>query len=474
MADPIFDTPKCFLTQKRKTHIKLHIIRNEKLSAWLKKQDTSVRKGAAENGFDKEESILLITRNKNGSIKNITIRMDKEIRLYDMAQVANRITTLFSSNFLKSTSFEIQSEKLSQNNLGNAHIGWALGCYEFTKYKKSKKENPALLWAKGIDKKRANAYIQSVCMLRSLINTPANDMGPEELEKAARKLATTHKATIKVVKGKELETGFPMVFAVGDSSPRRPRLIDIKWGKAKDPKLTIIGKGVCFDTGGLDLKPSAYMRLMKKDMGGAAHALGVAKLVMGLNLPVRLRVLIPAVENSVSGKAFRPGDIFTSRKGLTIENTNTDAEGRLILTDALTLASEEKPDLIIDFCTLTGSARAALGQDIPAFFSNNEKLGKALQDISMKSEDPLWEMPLWQPYRRHNESAIADLHNSAGIPGDLIYSALFLESFLVGKPNWMHMDVFAWESSGRPGRPKGGCDTGMRAVFALLEKRYGR
>ncbi len=474
MPDPIFDTPKCFLTQKRGNHIPVITVSEKTHAAWLKTQPAHIKKQTKDSGFGGKGGQTLIARNAKGGIEKVFAGVSHSISVYDLASTAQALAQSLSKETLKTTSFEIKTTGLKKDAITNAHIGWAWACYKFDVYKESKGETPKLLWAKGTDKKRTNAFVQSVCMLRSLVNTPANDMGPEELEKAARKLATTHKATIKIVKGKELETGFPMVFAVGDSSPRRPRLIDIKWGKTKDPKITIIGKGVCFDTGGLDLKPSQHMRLMKKDMGGAAHALGVAKLVMALNLPIRLRILIPAVENSVSGKAFRPGDVFTSRKGITIENTHTDAEGRLILTDALTLASEEKPDLIIDFCTLTGSARAALGPDVPAFFSNNNKLAKTLQDIAMKTEDPLWEMPLWQPYRKHIESSVADLHNSASIPGDLIYSALFLESFLIGKPNWMHLDVFSWESFGRPGRPKGGCDTGMRAVFAFLEGRYGR
>jgi len=314
-----------------------------------------------------------------------------------------------------------------------------------------------------------------------LINIPANDMGPDEMEAAAKYIAEKGNATFKVIKGAKLEKEFPLVHTVGKASPRSPRLIEFTWqrsgGKADAPKLTIVGKGVVFDTGGLDIKPSQYMRLMKKDMGGGAHALALAKMVMDLKLPVNLRVLVPCVENAVGGASFRPGDIITSRKGLTVENTNTDAEGRLILADALTYASEENPDLIIDFATLTGSARAALGPDIPAMFSNSDKVAQSLQSFSMKEDDPLWQMPLWAAYNKTIEPSDADLHNSASVPGDLIYSALFLQRFLVETkkkaPDWIHLDLFAWDSSGRPGRAQGGTDMGLRALYNYLEERYG-
>lgn len=251
-------------------------------------------------------------------------------------------------------------------------------------------------------------------------------------------------------------------------------MIDLRWGNPKRPKVTLVGKGVVFDTGGVDIKPAKAMELMKKDMGGAAHVLAAARIIMALRIPVRLRVIIPAVENAVSDRAFRPSDVFTSRKGVTIENTNTDAEGRLILSDALALACEEKPDLLVDFATLTGSARVALGFEVPAMFSNNDKIAERLQKISMEVEDPVWRMPLWRPYRRVLKSGVADLINSTGQPGDLIYSALFLEHFVEEKTDWVHLDLFAWEPSGKPGRPRGGTDMGLRAVVTLIEDRYGR
>ena len=298
-------------------------------------------------------------------------------------------------------------------------------------------------------------------------------MGPEELAAAAKTIATAKQATIKIIEDKQLLTqNFPLVYGVGDSSLRRPRVIDITWGKATDPKVTLVGKGVCFDTGGLDIKPSAGMLNMKKDMGGAAMVLAVLWLVTSLKLPIRLRVIIPAVENSVSPQAFRPMDILPSRKGLSVEIGNTDAEGRLILADCLTWACEEKPDLLIDFATLTGHIRTALGMDIPAIFSNNDGIAQQLQGIAMSTEDPMWQMPLYQPYKPDIMSPVADINNAGNNQAGGITAALFLESFIDKTTNWIHLDLSAWEIAGRPGRPRGGTDMGVRAVLELLEQRY--
>ncbi|HBR67942.1 MAG TPA: leucyl aminopeptidase [Rhodospirillaceae bacterium] len=474
MSDPIFNTPKCFLNKKRKHHILVTTLTEKGCDTWLKSQPASIKTLVSETGFKARSGQIIVVRNAKGRAEKVFTGVRGPLSIYDLASTADSLMKSLSGEALEEISFEIDTKGLKKEEIVSAHIGWALACYRFDAFRGNGRRLPALLWAPKTDKARVNAFVENICMLRNLVNMPSNNMGPEEVEKAARNLATPHKAVISVTKGATLDKEFPMVAAVGNSSPRAPRLIDLKWGNAKHPKLTLVGKGVCFDTGGLDIKPSASMRTMKKDMAGAAHTLALAGLIMSLKIPVRLRVIIPAVENAVSGTSFRPGDIFTSRKGLTIENTNTDAEGRLILSDALTLASEEKPDLIIDFATLTGSARTALGQEIPAMFSNNDKLARQLQDISMQAEDPLWQMPLWSPYNRHNDSSVADLQNSAGIPGDLIYSALFLQNFLVGKPDWVHLDIFAWESSGKPGRAQGGLDTGLRAAFAFIEDRYGR
>ncbi|HQX28130.1 MAG TPA: leucyl aminopeptidase family protein [Alphaproteobacteria bacterium] len=454
-----------FLDKKRKTDIALHVVTEKSFPGWLKKQSADVKAGMKNLGFTGRAGAVVLIPG------GVVAGVGTPFSIYALSPAVDYIRRNFAADFIKGASFSLHG--VDAKDLENAFTSWALAGYEFTPYKKPSGKTPALVWNKKADKKRVRTLIESIFMVRDLVTTPSNDMGPGEIEVAARKLAGAHKAKISVIKDKDLLTkNFPLIYAVGDGSPRRPRLIDINWGNPNSPKVTIVGKGVAFDTGGLNLKPTGNMALMKKDMGGAAHALALAHLIMSAKLKVRLRILIPAVENSVDGHSFRPGDVFKSRKGLTVENTNTDAEGRLILADTLTYACESKPGLLIDFATLTGSARAALGPDIPAFFSNNEKLAEQLKKISFTSEDPLWPMPLWQPYNIHNNSAVADMQNSSGVPGDLMYSALFLERFLTGKPDWVHIDTYAWEHIGKPGRPRGGADCGLRAVFALLEEKY--
>lgn len=465
-------SPKCFLSAKRDRHIVIEPLTPKDFLKWLKKQSKPLQATIREAGFEAKTGQVFPVQGKDGRIEKIAAGIGNPPGFYDFAQIVQKITQILSSAAIKTCSFSLAENAKVDPTL--ACIGWGLACHNFDLYKKNDAPLPHFITPRDADKKYVHSMVDALCRTRDLINTPANDLGPEELEKAARDLAAGFDATIKITDGKALEKGFPLIHAVGEASPRRPRLVDLTWGNPKHPKVTLVGKGVCFDTGGLDLKPSQYMALMKKDMGGAAHALGVARLVMGMKLPVRLRVLIPAVENAVSGNAFRPGDIFKSRKGLMVENTNTDAEGRLILADALTHACEEKPDLVIDFATLTGSARAALGTDIPAMFSNKEDIAEELKKISFTAGDPVWPMPLWQPYKKLIESATGDLVNSIATPGDLIYSALFLESFLLHETPWIHLDLFAWENNGRPGRPKGGSDTGLRAVFSFLEKTYGK
>ncbi|MEM7651054.1 MAG: leucyl aminopeptidase family protein [Pseudomonadota bacterium] len=465
----IFKKSSAFINSKRKTHFSIVAVKEGKYKAWLAKQPADIKSLCKEIGFKAKGGQILVHREK----KTIYAGSADKTKLFDFASVCSALGGFFDKDALKGISFEIKG--LSGKDLDNAHIGWGWACYRFDHYKtKDKTQHPALVWAKDVSKKSILSHVDSVDALRDLVNTPANDMGPQEIEDAVRALARTHEAKVKVVKDqKALEKDFPLIFTVGKASPRKPRLIDMSWGNTKHPKVTLVGKGVAFDTGGLDLKPSQYMRLMKKDMGGAAHTIALAKLIMDHKLPVRLRLLIPAVENAVAGEAFRPGDIIKSRKGKYVENTNTDAEGRLILADALAYACEGKPELVIDYATLTGSARAGLGPDIPALFSNNDKIAAKIQKLSEPCEDPVWAMPLWQPYRKHIENSEGDLVNSAGLPGDLIYSALFLETFVNDKTDWVHLDCFSWEQSGRPGRPKGAADTGLRAVFAYLQDRYG-
>lgn len=468
-----FTSPKTFLTKSKARDIPVFLIPEDSFESWLKKQNKELLAQATEEGFTGEPSSIFLERDVKGCVATIHAVVKKEITGYGFAKIADSIRSILSKDLLETCSFTLKAEGFNKEDITQAHIAWALSNYAFDPYKKNDKALLKLVWHKDADRKRVNAYLDAVFLLRHLINTPANDLGPDEMEATVRTMSKTHGAKVKVIKGAALEKDFPLIHTVGKGSPRAPRLIDLSYGKAKDPKVTIVGKGVVFDTGGLDIKPSQYMRLMKKDMGGAAHALALAQMIIALKVPVNLRLLIPCVENAVGGASFRPGDVIKSRKGLTVENTNTDAEGRLILADALALASEDKPDFIVDFATLTGSARAALGPDVPAMFSNNETLANSLQKLSIDVDDPLWAMPLWDAYDSKIESDIADLVNSADQPGDLIYSALFLQKFLNGTPDWVHLDVFAWENNGRPGRSKGGTEMGLRAVLALIEERYG-
>ena len=354
-----------------------------------------------------------------------------------------------------------------------AELAWCLEAYGFDRYKANGKKIPSLICSSDVDYEDVMRLANATYLVRNLINTPSNDFGPDELEAAARKIASHYKAKLKVVKGEALKRGFPMVHEVGKASARQPRLIDFSWGSERAPKVTLVGKGVCFDTGGLDIKPASGMALMKKDMGGAANVLGLAQMIMDAKLPVRLRVLIPAVENSIAGNAFRPGDILKSRKGLTVEIGNTDAEGRLILGDALALADEETPDLLIDMATLTGSARVALGPDLPPFYTNDEKLAGDVARHAEGQRDPLWRMPFWEPYYALFESPVADLNNSADTSfAGSITAALFLKRFVENAKSYLHLDIYGWTPTARPGFPKGGEAQGIRALFSVISERY--
>lgn len=354
-----------------------------------------------------------------------------------------------------------------------SELAWCLEAYGFDRYKTNPKKFPSLVCSPHVDYEDVVRFANATYLVRDLINTPSNDFGPDELEAAARKVASHYKAKFGVVKGEALKRGFPMVHEVGKASPRQPRLIDFSWGSARAPKVTLVGKGVCFDTGGLDIKPASGMALMKKDMGGAANVLGLAQMIMDARLPVRLRVLIPAVENSIAGNAFRPGDILKSRKGLTVEIGNTDAEGRLILGDALALADEETPDLLIDMATLTGSARVALGPDLPPFYTNDEKLAGDVARHAEGQRDPLWRMPFWEPYYTLFESPVADMNNSADTSfAGSITAALFLKRFVENARSYLHLDIYGWTPTAKPGFPKGGEAQGIRALFSLISERY--
>lgn len=356
----------------------------------------------------------------------------------------------------------------------NAALAWVLGTYRFSRYKKNTRKYPRLVLPDGVDGADVARIADGVFLARDLVNTPANDMGPEELAACARDLAKRHGAKIAITLGDDLlKKNYPLIHAVGRASARAPRLIDITWGKPSAPKLTLVGKGVCFDTGGLDLRSSSGMLTMKKDMGGAAVVLGLAHMIMDAKLNVRLRVLIPAVENSISSNAYRPGDVLSSRKGLTVEITNTDSEGRLVLADALADADDETPELLIDVATLTGAARAATGFDLPPFFTDDEALAADLYAAGNAVSDHVWRLPLWRGYESAIASPIADLNNSPdyGLAG-AITAALFLGRFVTQAKSWMHLDIPAWNDRPKPGRRAGAEANTARALYAMLSKRF--
>ena len=361
-----------------------------------------------------------------------------------------------------------------------AALAWALGAYGFTRYKTDPKAGRAQLqWPEGCNRAFVERTVRAATLTRDLVNTPAADLLPDQLEQAARKLADAHAADIRVTTGDALAEHYPMIHAVGRASAVAPRLIDLTWGDAGAPKVTLVGKGVCFDSGGLDIKPASGMALMKKDMGGAATLLGLAQMVMTAQLPLRLRLLIPAVENAISASAFRPGDVLRSRKGLSVEVGNTDAEGRLILADALTDGASERPSLLIDCATLTGACRTALGPELPGLFTEDEALARDLLAAAESTHDPLWRLPLWAPYRQMLDSKVADINNAGDSPfGGAITAALFLREFVRPADSgekqvpWAHIDLFAWNTSDRPGRPQGGEAMAQRALFELIRSRF--
>ncbi len=355
-----------------------------------------------------------------------------------------------------------------------AAIAFRLGAYSFDRYRKGKGA-PRLVTPPNADSAEADRLVEAACLARDLINTPTNDLGPDALDRFIRDFAQARGMQLRAIVGDELlAANFPMIHAVGRAAPEAPRLLDLTWGDEADPRITLVGKGVTFDTGGLDIKSPTGMLLMKKDMGGAANVLGLASAIVSAGLKVRLRVLIPIVENAISGNSFRPGDVLTSRKGITVEIGNTDAEGRLILADALALADEESPELLLDMATLTGAARVALGPDLPALYATDDSLARELMIAGEALDDPLWQMPLWSPYDAMMKSRIADVNNAgAGGFAGSITAALFMRRFVGNARAWVHLDIMAWAPEARPGRPFGGTDQGIRAVYQVLKQRYG-
>ncbi|MFC3711980.1 leucyl aminopeptidase family protein [Sphingoaurantiacus capsulatus] len=443
----------------------VHVVDAKGFDAWLGAQSARAR-GAAEAARFKGkagEFALLPGDGANDWAVAVGVKDAAKLAPWDLAGAVARLPAC--------------SYRLADGRPGAAALGWLLAHYKFDRYLSDKKpvDSRVLLTSDPATAEDVVRLAQATALVRDLVNTPAEDLGPSELAAAAEAQAAEFGARIKVVQGEALKDGFPAVHAVGRAADKAPRLIDLSWGDASHPKLTLVGKGVCFDSGGLDIKPASGMATMKKDMGGAAHALAMARLIMQAKLPVRLRLIIPAVENAISGNAFRPGDILATRKGVSVEIGNTDAEGRLILCDALALAQEDKPDLILDFATLTGAARVALGPELPALFANDDGIADAILTAGREVSDPLWRLPLWEPYRDMLKSEVADINNAGegGFAG-AITAALFLAKFVEAKTQWAHVDLFAWQPASKPGRPKGGEAMTLRAFFRFLEGRYRR
>jgi leucyl aminopeptidase len=433
------------------------------LKKWLKGREARVRRWVESSGFEATPATHCLVPGADGSLEVVLAGMDSADDLFSLAQLPN---------VLPKGGYRIACD-WPEARIERAALGWALGAYRFTRYKKQNEVRANLVIASAA---RVRHLVAGLYTVRDLVNTPAEDMNPAHLALAVKNTAHDFGARVREVVGDTLlKRNYPAIHAVGRAASQPPRLIDLRWGKKSHPKLTLVGKGVCFDSGGLDLKPANGMRLMKKDMGGAAHAIGLAQMIMSTGLPVCLRVLIPAVENAVAGNAYRPGDVLESRKGLSIEIDNTDAEGRVILCDALTEAASESPELIIDFATLTGAARVALGTDVPAMFCNRDAVAQNLAESAERVHDPLWRLPLHRPYRELIDSRIADIANSSSGPyGGAITAALFLQEFVPESVPWVHFDLMAWNLKSRPGRPEGGEAMALRAVFNYLENRFGK
>ena len=452
--------------------IPLWLLHEDEIDTWREAQSPFIKQWMSEQVFKGERHRVLLVPDSTGALLMAVGGLGKRVgslSLWHAAGFADR---------LPPRRFRLAQE-WSAADATQLCLGFVYGAYRFERYRPSKAERTATVEAPtNADQKFAAAAAESLDLARDLINTPANDLGPTQLAAAARQLAERRGAQYREWVGEELlAAGFPAIHAVGRASTSAPRLIDLQWsppGGQDLPRLTLIGKGVCFDSGGLDIKPSSGMALMKKDMGGAAVALGLANLLMRARIRARLRVLVPAVENAISGNAYRPGDVLATRKGLTVEVGNTDAEGRLVLCDALALADAEKPDLMIDFATLTGAARVALGPELPALFGSDDSLVQALARTAALEHDPLWPMPLWMGYDDELGSKIADLNNVAasGLAG-AIFGALFLKRFVTDTPNWLHLDLYAWNPKDRPGRGVGAEAQAVRGVFRFLAERYG-
>jgi leucyl aminopeptidase len=448
--------------------IPIHVLEPGDLPEWIGNQDEASANWVAASGFSgKLGEVVLVPFPSGRPAAALAGWGDAKARArgrFHMATIAGK---------LPEGTYEI-APGLDGEALSEAALGWLMSAYAFDRYKDKKGSEAQLVAPEGVDAARLEVLAEADALTRDLINTPASDMGPEALEHAMHELANRFSAKMKVIRGDALlRQNFPMIHAVGRASDQVPRLLDMVWGKASDPMVTLVGKGVCFDTGGLNIKPGSSMGLMKKDMGGAATVIGLAQMIMALGLPVRLRVLIPAVENSISAGAFRPQDVLHSRKGLTVEVNNTDAEGRLVLADALALADEEEPDLLICGATLTGAARVALGPDVPPFYTDDDALAEAIAQAAQAAADPLWRMPFWEPYEPDIEPDVADLDAPKGGFAGSITAALFLRRFVERARSFVHLDLYGWTPTAKPARSKGGACQSARALLQVIEARYG-
>ncbi len=453
--------PVDLIEKKSKTSLPIHLVEEGRLAEAA--LDPAGRAWAEANGFSGEAGRTLVLPGGNGAMAGVAFGTGKGGGTLALGALAKALP---AGDWHFAT---------PPQNPGLAALALKLGGYAFTRYGKAGGRVLRIALPAGADGGHVQRVGDGVFLARDLVNTPTSDMGPQALEQAARRLADAHKASVSVIKGDDLlKKNFPMIHAVGRAAVEAPRLIDLAWGPKSAPKVTLVGKGVCFDTGGLDIKPASGMLLMKKDMGGGANVLGLASMSMAAKLKVRLRVLIPAVENSIAGNAFRPGDVLTSRKGITVEIGNTDAEGRLVLADALALADDEEPQMLVDMATLTGAARVALGPDLPPFYPDEEALVDEISAASTAVEDPLWRMPLWQPYQARLASRIADTNNvtTDGFAGS-ITAALFLRRFVEKTPGWVHFDIFAWNPWERPHGQIGGEAQGIRALEKVICGRFG-
>ncbi|KRB85763.1 aminopeptidase [Sphingomonas sp. Root710] len=457
------DFASLFVPDRGETAHSLTPVAADGFDAWLKAQPPQTRTLAAAGQFKAKPGEVLILPGRKDGEWSAVYGQTKTSSPWDLAAVAQKLPA--------------GSYRIDGNWPAESALGWLLAHHRFDRYLAKPDPIPQriLLTSDPAAIPAQIALAEAVALVRDLVDTPAADMGPAELAAASEGVAKAYSADYRLTQGDTLEQGYPMIAAVGRAAVREraPRLIELEWGNPKHPRIAIIGKGVCFDSGGLDLKPSSAMLLMKKDMGGAAHALALAQLVMHARLPVRLHLLIPAVENAVAGDAFRPGDILRSRKGISVEIGNTDAEGRLVLGDALTRAGEDKPELILDFATLTGAARVALGPDLPALFANDDTLAADIAAAASAASDPVWRLPLWGDYADMLKSTAADINNAGegGMAG-AVTAALFLQRFVPDGTAWAHFDTFAWRPSPKPGRPKGGDALGLRAAFAMLLARF--